>query len=220
MTNPGSSQPDGPSETPPQCELRVVVHLLAVDGLGYEGGVRLPRVYWTLCGEVVSDADLPHAVCPQECDWDLSYCPACLRSATGRNAETDADVVAAGRGIVGEEPSSPSRTDDPAALRWLGAGSAVMSGKHCKPLWWRLGALWRRLCGRGRQVSPPPVHLNPLVDGYDGLVHLITDGSFEQGLRERTGRYSVLCGLTINVASMVTPPGRSCERCHVLGGRA
>jgi hypothetical protein len=95
-----------------------------------------------------------------------------------------------------------------------------MKGKHHKPPWWRLGALWRRLSGQHPGVTPPPVHLNPIVDGYDGVVHLVTDGDFEQGLRERTGQYVVLCGLRINVASMVTPPGRACEPCHVLGGRA
>jgi hypothetical protein len=91
-------------------------------------------------------------------------------------------------------------------------------GKHHKPPWWRLSALWRRLCGRDHQVVPPRKHLNPIVDGHTGRVHLITDAAFEQGLQEHTGRYSVLCGLQINVASMVTPPGRSCESCQALGG--
>lgn len=105
------SQPDRPPATPPPGEPRVRVHLLAADGLlGSEGGLRLRRSYWTVCGEVVADSDLPHALCPEECDCEPYYCPACLRWATVHNAETDARIAAAG-GIVGEEPSSPSRTD-------------------------------------------------------------------------------------------------------------
>jgi hypothetical protein len=96
MTNPGSSQRDGLRETPPRGERRVVVHLLAADGLlSPERGLRLPRVYWTVCGEEVADSDLPHAVCPEECDCEQYYCPACLRQATVRNAETDARIAAA-----------------------------------------------------------------------------------------------------------------------------
>jgi hypothetical protein len=39
------------------------------------------------------------------------------------------------------------------------------------------------------------------LTGTNGWEHLATDEAFEQGLREHTGRYSVLCGLQINVAS-------------------
>jgi hypothetical protein len=95
-----------------------------------------------------------------------------------------------------------------------------MSGKHHKPPCWCLGALWRRLTGRGHQVNSPPPHVIPIVDGTNGWEHLATDEAFEQGLREHTGRYSVLCGLQINVASMVTPPAWPCRPCHELGGRA
>ncbi|MBV9144165.1 MAG: hypothetical protein JO115_25135 [Pseudonocardiales bacterium] len=57
MTNPGSSQPDGLREAPPRGELRVVVHLLTVDGLlSSERGVHLPRVYGTVCGEEPSSS--------------------------------------------------------------------------------------------------------------------------------------------------------------------
>jgi hypothetical protein len=128
MTNPPSSQLDGPPGTPPPGELRVLVHLVAADGLlSSEGGLRSPRAYWTVCGEVVNDSDLPHAVCPKECDCEQYFCLACLRQATFRNAETDAPIAAAG-GTVREKPSSPSRTttDSPdlAALQRLVAGSA------------------------------------------------------------------------------------------------
>jgi hypothetical protein len=109
MTNPGSSQRDGLRETPPRGERRVVVHLLAADGLlSPERGLRLPRVYWTVCGEEVADSDLPQAVCPEECDCEQYYCPACLRQATVRNAETDARIAAAA-GILREEPGCAPR---------------------------------------------------------------------------------------------------------------
>lgn len=95
-----------------------------------------------------------------------------------------------------------------------------MSGQHRKPPWWRLGALWRRLRGQHRQVKPPPPYLIPIVDGTNGWEHLATEAAFEQGLQEHTGRYMVLCGRQINVASMVTPPAWPCQPCHELGGRA
>ena len=69
-------------------------------------------------------------------------------------------------------------------------------------------------------MSPPPPHLIPIVDGSTGWEHLATGEAFEQGLREHTGRYTVLCGLQINVASMVNPPDWPCQPCHELGGRA
>ena len=91
-------------------------------------------------------------------------------------------------------------------------------GKHHKQPWWRLSALWRWLSGRDHHAATPQEHLNPIVDGHTGWVHLTTDTAFEQGLREHTGHYTVLCGLQINIASMVTPPGRSCQSCQVLAG--
>ncbi|MBV9140946.1 MAG: hypothetical protein JO115_08500 [Pseudonocardiales bacterium] len=98
-----------------------------------------------------------------------------------------------------------------------------MGGKHRKPS--RRGALWRRLIGREHQEAKPPrARLNPIVDGNTGCTHFITDDAFLEGLRARTGLYVVLCGITIPAASMVTPPGRTCENCRlmrdVLGGRA
>ncbi|MBV9141921.1 MAG: hypothetical protein JO115_13565 [Pseudonocardiales bacterium] len=117
------SQPDDPPGTPPPGELRVLVHLVAADGLlRSERGRHSARAYWTVCGEAVADSNLPHAICPQERDGEPSYCPTCLRQATVRNTETDARIAAAA-GIVGEEPSSSSRTEL-AALQRLVAGSA------------------------------------------------------------------------------------------------
>jgi hypothetical protein len=94
-----------------------------------------------------------------------------------------------------------------------------MRGKHHKPPWWDLGALWERLGGRGHQVSPPPGHLSELVNGSDGWAHLLTEQAYEQGLQEQTGHYTVLCGLRIPAASMAAPPDHLCVPCHELGGR-
>jgi hypothetical protein len=69
-------------------------------------------------------------------------------------------------------------------------------------------------------VSPPSGHLSELVNGSDGWAHLVTEQAYEQGLREHTGRYTVLCGVQIPAASMVAPPGHRCLPCHELGGRA
>ncbi|MBV9143686.1 MAG: hypothetical protein JO115_22675 [Pseudonocardiales bacterium] len=96
-----------------------------------------------------------------------------------------------------------------------------MTGRHHQPSppWWRLGALWRYLSGRRQPVSPPR-HVTEIVDGDSGQVHWATDEAFEQGLREHTGHYLVLCGRKIAVASMVTPLGRCCEPCAELKERA
>ncbi|MBV9013719.1 MAG: hypothetical protein JO272_17055 [Pseudonocardiales bacterium] len=59
-----------------------------------------------------------------------------------------------------------------------------------------------------------------MVNGSDGWAHLVTEQAYEQGLREHTGRYTVLCGLRIPAASMVAPPDHRCLPCHELGGRA
>ncbi|MBV8540604.1 MAG: hypothetical protein JO364_08640 [Pseudonocardiales bacterium] len=53
-----------------------------------------------------------------------------------------------------------------------------------------------------------------LVEGATGVEHWLTPEAFEQGLREHTGCYVVLCGRRIAVASMVTPPGPSCLPCQ------
>jgi len=95
-----------------------------------------------------------------------------------------------------------------------------VTGKHHKPPWWHPRARWERLSGRGHPVSPLPGHLSELVNGSDGWAHLVTEQAYEQGLREHTGHYTVLCGLRIPAASMATPPDRRCLPCHELGGRA
>ncbi|MBV9011655.1 MAG: hypothetical protein JO272_06315 [Pseudonocardiales bacterium] len=52
-----------------------------------------------------------------------------------------------------------------------------------------------------------------MVDGT-GLAHWVTREAFEQGLREGTGCYEVLCGRRIAAASMAAPPERSCWSCQ------
>lgn len=73
--------------------LRARVHLLAADGLLSEESFHSLRVYLTLCGVAMTDLELPHATCPEECDCELYYCPQCIRWATGWNAEMDQDAA-------------------------------------------------------------------------------------------------------------------------------
>jgi hypothetical protein len=92
-----------------------------------------------------------------------------------------------------------------------------MKGKHHKSPWWRLGAL-RRCLGR-YEASPPPGHLSEMVDG-SGWAHLVTREAYEQGLRDHTGHYQVLCGLQILAASMAAPPDHFCVLCHEQCGQS
>jgi hypothetical protein len=94
-----------------------------------------------------------------------------------------------------------------------------MAGKHHKPPRWRLSALWERLRGHHHQISPPLGYLSEIVNGSDGWAHLVTEAAYERGLRERTGYYTVLCGLRIPAASMAASPEHLCLPCHELGGR-
>jgi hypothetical protein len=77
-----------------------------------------------------------------------------------------------------------------------------MGGKHHKPPW------WRRL-GRQRQVEKPRPWMAEMVDGA-GVAHWVSTDAYEQGLRERTGFYVVLCGRRIAAGSMAAPPERAC----------
>jgi hypothetical protein len=65
------------------------VHLLAADGLLTDQ--YLPRHYFTLCGELLTGADLPHATCESgDCGCEvIYYCEKCLHYAAGWNAEID-----------------------------------------------------------------------------------------------------------------------------------
>jgi hypothetical protein len=81
-----------------------------------------------------------------------------------------------------------------------------MSGKHHKLPW------WRRLSRRPPVSTPRPL-MTEIVDGA-GWAHCVTREAFEQGLREGTGYFEVLCGRRIAVASMAAPPERSCWPCQ------
>ncbi|MGH3823489.1 MAG: hypothetical protein ACRDRA_11770 [Pseudonocardiaceae bacterium] len=66
------------------------VHLLCADEALAEG--YRPGVYLAVCGEVIGGLSLPSARCPDECDCEIAYCPACLRAATERNWDAGVDV--------------------------------------------------------------------------------------------------------------------------------
>lgn len=89
----------------------------------------------------------------------------------------------------------------------------MMCGRHSKPSWWR----------RGRDKPPgarrPRWSLTEMVDG-DGFAHLVTHKEFEAGLRAGLGRYLVVCGRRITVASMAASPTRHCRPCQVLQATA
>lgn len=64
------------------------VHLLAADELLTE--TYPTRHYFTMCGQLLTGADLPHATCDDFCGCDVTYyCEKCLHHATGWNAEID-----------------------------------------------------------------------------------------------------------------------------------
>jgi hypothetical protein len=68
------------------------LHLLVADDLLTEP-MSWSRVYLSLCGKVLTDADLAHATCPDEgCECEFRYCQACVEWAAGWNAELDADA--------------------------------------------------------------------------------------------------------------------------------
>ncbi|MGB6162788.1 MAG: hypothetical protein WCF33_00470 [Pseudonocardiaceae bacterium] len=92
--------------------LRARVHLLAADGLLAEEDSYLPREYFTLCAQVLTGRDLPHATCPNdECDCELRYCPSCIQHAIEWNAEIEEDMQGPGwtaRVSSAQETDAPS----------------------------------------------------------------------------------------------------------------
>jgi hypothetical protein len=94
--------------------LRARIHLLAADDLLTEPCLSQPREYFTACGQVITDWDLPHAFCPDnECDCELRYCPKCIQDATRWNAELGEETLPprwAARGTPMERstPTAPS----------------------------------------------------------------------------------------------------------------
>jgi hypothetical protein len=50
--------------------------------------------------------------------------------------------------------------------------------------------------------------------GFEHVDHAIKDDDMAIGISAGTGRYTALCGATVNVASMICPPGRRCPSCE------
>lgn len=50
--------------------------------------------------------------------------------------------------------------------------------------------------------------------GFEHIDHAINDDDMAIGISAGAGRYTALCGATVNVASMICPPGRRCASCE------
>lgn len=50
--------------------------------------------------------------------------------------------------------------------------------------------------------------------GFEHIDHAIKDDDMAIGISAGAGRYRALCGATVNVASMICPPGRRCSSCE------
>src|ERR671932_1471200 len=50
--------------------------------------------------------------------------------------------------------------------------------------------------------------------GFEHITHAIKDDDMAIGISAGAGRYTALCGATVNVASMICPPGRRCPSCE------
>lgn len=50
--------------------------------------------------------------------------------------------------------------------------------------------------------------------GFEHIDHAIKDDDMAVGISAGAGRYTALCGATVNVASMICPPGRRCPSCE------
>lgn len=50
--------------------------------------------------------------------------------------------------------------------------------------------------------------------GFEHIDHAIKDDDMAIGISARAGRYTALCGATVNVASLICPPGRRCPSCE------
>jgi hypothetical protein len=56
--------------------------------------------------------------------------------------------------------------------------------------------------------------------GFEHIDHAIKDDDMAIGISAGAGRYTALCGATVNVASMICPPGRRCSSCEAAVLRA
>lgn len=52
--------------------------------------------------------------------------------------------------------------------------------------------------------------------GFEHIDHAIHDDDMAIGISAGAGRYTALCGATVNVASMISPPGRRCPSCEAV----
>lgn len=50
--------------------------------------------------------------------------------------------------------------------------------------------------------------------GFEHIDHAINDDDMAIGISAGAGQYTALCGATVNVASMICPPGRRCAPCE------
>ncbi len=50
--------------------------------------------------------------------------------------------------------------------------------------------------------------------GSENIDHAISEDDVVTGMSDGSGRYEALCGATVCVASMVSPPGRRCTSCQ------
>jgi hypothetical protein len=50
--------------------------------------------------------------------------------------------------------------------------------------------------------------------GFENIDHAINDDDMAIGISAGAGRYTALCGATVDVASMICPPGRRCAACE------
>jgi hypothetical protein len=51
---------------------------------------------------------------------------------------------------------------------------------------------------------------------FDRTDHAISDDNMEIGFSVGGGRYAALCGTTVCVSSLMSPPGRRCPSCEVI----
>ena len=50
--------------------------------------------------------------------------------------------------------------------------------------------------------------------GFEHIDHAIKDDDMAIGISAGAGRYTALCGATVNAASMICPPGQRCTSCE------
>lgn len=51
---------------------------------------------------------------------------------------------------------------------------------------------------------------------FDRADHAISDDNMAIGFSVGAGRYAALCGITVCVSSLMSPPGRRCPSCEAI----